>query len=368
MEHLSGNLTDFALADILQILALTQKNCVLSLESTDFAGKIFTEHGRITYAAMSPGETMASRMAQEKLARILATERTSGFLTAGAEPVADVEWVAARHIRAVIARLVGQEKGRFWIDVNQSEIELPNGEIRLSTGLDITEVLIDTARELDEERRDASGSRDREMSREKSREQEADDVLLQHTSGRQPEKSVASEQKLSELLYAYLAELRRISFEAEVSLLIMRFASEIAGRGILFGVRGTELYGLGQFGFHHNENTKNYDAEVRDIRFSWQPFAALSRVILTSKPYVGRMLEEGWHTNIINRLGVEPRDYSGFIIPVNCGSRPVYVIYGQNDPGVVGQGGQNEIMILADQASLILDKLRLEQLLSHQQS
>ena len=54
--QLTGDLSDFALTDILQILALSRKTGMVLLDGAGWAGKIVIESGRITEAWAEPGE------------------------------------------------------------------------------------------------------------------------------------------------------------------------------------------------------------------------------------------------------------------------------------------------------------------------
>ncbi|HEY7545245.1 MAG TPA: DUF4388 domain-containing protein, partial [Blastocatellia bacterium] len=116
--ELTGNLSDFALTDILQILALSRKTGVLSLEGVDFQGKIFIEDGRVTFASLSTGETLADRLVREQ--KISTSVMKSLNEAAGEEGVwgleglivesgvmtkEDLEGAAKRHIRSVVASL-----------------------------------------------------------------------------------------------------------------------------------------------------------------------------------------------------------------------------------------------------------------------
>ena len=358
MEHLSGNLSDFALPDILQILALCQKTGVLSLEGADYAGKIMVERGRITYASATPGESLADRLLREQTAIHQGRHQRfpGAVLAAGVSPLSDVEWVASQHFRVVVAEMVTKEKGRFWIDVNQESLTYPPGEFRLREGLDIAEVLLEAARETDEEGLITEPEETESITRHLDQALLPDDPAAANQQAAQPAGAY------SDLLYSYLAELRSLSFEAEVSLLAMRFASEIAARGVLFVVNNQELRGLGQFGFK-SELNRNIDGEVRNLRITLPNSSILSQVVMTGKPYIGPMLEDAWRTNLLNRLGIEIRDCSGFVAPINCGARPLFMVYGDDYSGTREIRGAGELMILTDQASLVLDKLRLERML-----
>src|SRR5262245_57993827 len=61
--QLTGDLSDFALTDILQILSLSSTTGMVSLEGAGWVGRIVVEGGRITHASASPGETLMDSLA-----------------------------------------------------------------------------------------------------------------------------------------------------------------------------------------------------------------------------------------------------------------------------------------------------------------
>src|SRR5215467_1870805 len=162
--ELSGDLSDFALTDILQILALSRKSGTLSLESGDLTGVVVVVQGRITYASFRPGESLAERLlregkiSSEGLSRLRRVGGAGGgvwtlrslILESGAMSVAELERLAKRHICEVVASLVHLEKGRFGIALNQIETIDTLEDIGISDGLDIGEVLLGAAKEMDE--------------------------------------------------------------------------------------------------------------------------------------------------------------------------------------------------------------------------
>jgi hypothetical protein len=355
MEYLSGNLSDFALPDILQILALCQKTGVLSLEGSDYSGRIIVERGRIIYAATTLTESLASNLSREQAEVIQQSDHGAAAMRSP-----DVAWLAVRHFRSVIAALVKMEKGRFWLDVSQTMISLPENEFRLAEGLDIAEVLLDIARETDE------AGREKPEPLVTHRAAEGDSLLtddpLPSLGIISDAQTTSTELSYSELLYSCLGELKSLSFNAEVSLLVMRYASVIAGRGILFGVDETELRGLGQFGFKADP-VSAIDDEVRSLRIPVSVDSILTRVVRTGKPYLGPMPPDGWRATLLERLGIEIRDCYGFFVPITCGTRTMFVVYGDDHSGNKEIRGAGELMILADQAGMMLDRLLLERLL-----
>src|SRR4030095_4731108 len=122
--QLTGDLSDFALTDILQILALSRKTGMVLLEGAGFTGKIIVESGRITEASMQPGESLADSLSLAGLlspdaareyvggnqgdARLEALLVGRGILTRNGLTAA-----VRRHTQRVIGNLVRLEKGRF---------------------------------------------------------------------------------------------------------------------------------------------------------------------------------------------------------------------------------------------------------------
>src|SRR5215472_10874176 len=168
--ELSGDLSDFALTDILQILALSRKSGTLSLESGDLTGVVVVVQGRITYASFRPGESLAERLLREgkissdalgRLRQVGGSGTGAGvwtlrtlMLESGAMSLLDLEALAKRHICEIVASLVQLERGRFGIELNQTETVETLEDIGISDGLDIGEVLLGAAKEIDEDSRE----------------------------------------------------------------------------------------------------------------------------------------------------------------------------------------------------------------------
>lgn len=57
---LSGRLADWSVADLLQILRITEKTASLEIEGGDRSGTLFFENGRIVDAELSPGASLSS--------------------------------------------------------------------------------------------------------------------------------------------------------------------------------------------------------------------------------------------------------------------------------------------------------------------
>jgi hypothetical protein len=383
--ELTGDLSDFALADILQILALSRKTGTLSLQNGSVEGRIIIEHGRITHASLSPGESLAEWLVREELlsADVLGSLQWIGtqnkdlwtfdslLVESGVISDGDLFAAAKRYTQDVLGKLMSLEKGRFGIDLNQAELSNEFGETKLSEGLDVSEALLEAAKQRDESHKggmplieamfDASfipqSSSWPELDSLEGGKERVDTAPLDF--GRIPfrEDNQRSEDRTAHLC-SLLTELRHYSFEAEVSLLIMRYASEVATRGILFVVKDDQLLGLGQFGITSDVSGRSADDLVRDVRIRLDFDGVFGQVAITGEPYVGpRSVRD---TEFLSKVGGAADALTMFALPLVCNGTTIFIIYGDNYPGQSEMRGINELVALVNQASIVLEKIVLE--------
>ena len=380
--QLTGDLSDFALTDILQILALSRKTGMVLLEGTGFTGKIIVESGRITEASMQPGESLADSLSLAGLlspdvareyvggnqndSRLEALLVGRGILTRNGLTAA-----VRRHTQRVIGNLVRLEKGRFSIALGELMLPPSVDGLRLVDGLDVGEALLLAAHEQDEsykERDPQTGTTD-------------DDLGISLNGGRNTRPLVVGRRDLrdhqelgltegdgfgldnhdrSTLLCSLLAEMKQHSFEAEVSLLIMRYASELATRGILFAIKDSNLCGLGQFGLSHGKDGKSPDELVRELCLPLDAESVFARVARTGEPFVGGMPDSYWFSELLSRVGGFGHGLKLFVLPLLCNEAPAFLLYGDNYPGQSELKGVRELVALASQASLVLERIALQ--------
>jgi hypothetical protein len=387
--ELTGDLNDFPLTDILQILALSRKTGTLALETGVMNGKIVIEQGRITEASLNPGGTFADRLIQEKvvtpevlseLRRLVDGENEiwtleSLLVESGAMSREDLELATRKHIQSVVSALVGLERGRFGIALNQAGLQDALAEVRLHEGLDIGEVLLEAATEKDE------GSRTSYEPGPGLKELLATEVVAAGSAESVPPAELglpvfggngagqarpawgpSHSHEEDKSLYSFLAELRSHSFEAEVSLLIMRYASEVVSRGILFVVKETEVCGLGQFGVE-SIGTKNADERVREIVIPLKGNGIFDRIVKTGEPLVGAITDYNWHAEVLSHIGGAGQELNGFALPITCNDKPVFILYGDNYPELGDLSGIDALVTLVNQSSIVLEKIVLERII-----
>lgn len=382
--QLTGDLSDFALSDILQILALSRKTGMVLLEGAGWAARIIIEEGRIIEASLQPGESLVDSLvvagfltpdtarkasaegdrANSQLEKLLVG---SGVLTRNGLIAA-----ARRHTQRVIGKLVRLEKGRFSIALGDVVVPQPGGNSRFVEGLDVGEALLYAAHEQDESykegqpqvgRSDDPGGLSLNGGRGETRplngRSEVNRAAAVRSGGDGDESQVENEDR-STLLCSLLAEMKQHSFEAEVSLLIMRYASELATRGILFAIKDSKLCGLGQFGLSHGKDGKSADELVRELCLPLDADSVFARVVKTGEPFVGGMPDSYWFAELLTRVGGFGHELKLFVLPLTCNESAAFVIYGDNYPGKSDLKGVRELVALTSQASLVLERIALQ--------
>ncbi|MEN3332526.1 MAG: hypothetical protein V7641_1891, partial [Blastocatellia bacterium] len=406
--HLNGDLSDFALADILQILSLGRKTGTLLVENGSLKGRIVIEEGRITGAEAQPGGNFADalirrgKLKPETLAQLrrIATDCPewnfkSLLLESGLLSESAMEKAAIMHICTLVARLVDIGKGSFRLLLNETALVNAFDNFKLAEGLDIGEVLLQSATESDEAQRlyepaanVASGQFEQSSKKvfavgagqnHRNGEHHKETVrtpaptngaasngaasngnVSKYVVGNGAAETSEPNQQRIERFYALLAELSANSALMEISLLVMRYASEFAARGILFGVHEGELHGIGQFGVDRFMHSHGVDGLIRGINIPLASDALVACVARERSPYVGRLPRSYWDAEMLQAIGGGDDGLQALAVPLLRNGSVVYVIYADN----FGTSDQlialDELIALTSVATLALDKTLLQ--------
>ena len=389
--EMTGDLKDFSLTDILQMLSLTRKTGMLFLETKTCYGQIVIEDGRVTYASLLPGESFAQCLVREnKISfKVLSELRGLGLrdegiwtlqnliIESGLLSESDLDATARRHLTAVIANLIAIKEGRFGIELNRVETPDPLNEIRLEGGLDVGEILLTAASERDEAEKSIY---DEDNSIHWADDLNFDLAFNEKTYQQHPHlqlvnnvlpftDQVAQKERLQPtdralLLLSMLTEMRTFTSETEIILLIMRYASEVASRGILFIVKESELSGVGQFDITSLDKSKTPDQAVRDIRIPIGDGTLFDNVLWNAQPFIGPVQDDLGRNELFCAIGGIGTDITAFAMPLYRNNQAAWVIYGDNYPDLTAMEALDGLIALVTQASLVLDKIDLEQKLN----
>jgi hypothetical protein len=159
-------------------------------------------------------------------------------------------------------------------------------------------------------------------------------------------------------LSSYVAELNREDVSGEVTLLALRFASEIASRAILFLVRKGDIKGLGQFGIHFGEG-KNADSAIRSLVISTVDDSVFSKVIQTQQSYRGVPSDSEVQRALFEELGGgKPSEI--YIGPIVTMGKVAVILYADDFPERAGLAPTSSMDIFLSHTGLALDRAFLE--------
>lgn len=157
------------------------------------------------------------------------------------------------------------------------------------------------------------------------------------------------------ILKSMIAELGQVSSGNEIILLILRLASEIMPRGVLFAIKSDSMHGLGQFGLE-----KFIEQPLKVVRNLSIPLKGFFREIINSPvPFKGSPQEDETFLFLLDKLGGN-RPTEVFFAPIISGGKVVALFYGDNLPDKEPIRDTDALEIFLTQAGLTMERLLLE--------
>ncbi|SHI72187.1 protein of unknown function [Malonomonas rubra DSM 5091] len=322
---LEGYLEDLGIGDILQIVSLSKKSGTLFLKNGK-KGSITFLQGQVVRATSSEypqtlGQLLKANglVAEEQIDAALARQKSlDEHKPVGALLVEScqldpqqVEEVVGRQIEAIVSSFFTWSKGFFSFELGEPQAfgsaALNPFDFMLEKGISSQRLVVKG------ERLASSG------------EVVADDGEL--------EKEVAQlESRLDDqslfLLKGMLAELDNPYIGGGIIMLILRYASEIMNRAIIFDVRDRQLVGLGQFGLDSLSSAA--DEIVRKMRLTAENGSVFGRVLSEKESLMAPLGGARSERTLIEILGGAPD--SVFLAPLVSDGKVVAMLYGDNFP------------------------------------
>ncbi len=230
---LVGNLEDLPLADILQIVSLSKRTGILTIETEEGKNIIVFKHGLIISAACpSPkiknlGQVLLERqlVTSSRLQELLNLQKARGneplgliILQSGIIDRQELQQIIQNQIKATIYHLMSMSEGKFSFDLSEvipfDDIRYNPMETMLERGLNPQQLLLDSAVFSDEERRDEDlqdQERDTTVDLEIPAVPEFDDVLTYDEMKSKADES--SDVRLADLQLPETAEFPDIDFD-----------------------------------------------------------------------------------------------------------------------------------------------------------
>ncbi|HAK60968.1 MAG TPA: diguanylate cyclase [Nitrospiraceae bacterium] len=373
---LVGRLEDLALPDIFQIISLSKKTGTLIVRSRRGTGMVVFKDGQVVQAASdgirdSLGNILVSQglLDEQGLSDGLARQKKDpnkplGMILSesGVLPAETLEGIIRKQIEEIVYDLLAWEEGFFNFELGEiapkDKIEIDTQEFLLKSGISAEYLLMEGTRILDEKRKDEPRQAPKAPPPAAHASYEpAVEEFRTRIETEEPRKEITA-------LKSMFDELRFPTATAEVTLLILRYASEVVNRAILFMVKKDEVRGLGQFGIELKG--KSPDQVVRNIRVPLDAPSLFASVIEMRHSYLGPLEQNESNTYVIGELGGAMPD-SVMAIPLIVDGKVALVVYGDNLPDQKPIGGVETLEIFMSQAGIALEKALLERKLAELQ-
>ncbi len=376
---LVGRLEDLALPDIFQIISLSKKTGTLIVRSRKGTGMVVFKDGQVIQAASdsirdSLGNIMVSQgmLTEAALSQALAAQRRETdkplgmiLVEMGAVEAQTIEGVVRKQIEEIIYDLLAWEEGFFNFELGEiapkDKIEIDTQEFLLKSGISAEYLLMEGTRILDEKRKGmpkpALSAHAKAQAPHHASYEPAKEEFRTRIETEAPQKELTT-------LKSMFDELRFPTATAEVTLLILRYASEVVNRAILFMVKKDEVRGLGQFGIELKGLSA--DQVVRNIKIPLDQPSLFLAVIESRRSYLGPLDQNESNKYLVNELGgAMPENVLS--IPLVVDGKVALVVYGDNLPDQKPIRGMDTLEIFMNQAGMALEKALLEKRLAELQ-
>ena len=360
---LVGRLEDLALSDIFQILSIGKKTGTLLLKGSRGNALITFKNGLVVRAETDDiektlGEDLLHsgiikdtvfNLASEVKKKLPAKSHAEILFELGSVSKDTLDKITKKRIERVVCQLLVWQDGDFQFEPDDTD---PKGKVdisdfgwELSKGMSPEYLLMEGARVHDESSQTATVSTE-ELTGirgdEEAWEQDWDVMPIRER------KDISS-------LRALTQELRFPNSASEITLLILRFASDIFQRGILFMVGDTEFVGLGQFGL----DIDGADEKIREITIHYEESPFLRKIILEKRPYKGIVERDSGVESMIQEIGGQWPDEFAFF-PIIAEGGVVALLYCDNLTTEEKAAETEGLEIFIDQAGLALEKSLLQ--------
>lgn len=157
-------------------------------------------------------------------------------------------------------------------------------------------------------------------------------------------------------LNGILQELRSAENNSQVMLLVLRFATEILDRAVLFSIEGQHLVGVGQFGY--GEQGSSADEKIRRLSVPVGESSFLRDVIATGVSRSGSLGSGRWDLYLRAELGlgISGRVFAG---PLVRNGRVIALLCGDGSLNETRESDSQVLELFLQQAGMVLEKLEM---------
>jgi len=365
---LVGRLEDLALSDIFQILSIGKKTGTLMIRSDKGNAFIVFKNGLIVRAETSMMEGNVGhdllkknlvkehvyKMALEVKKKLPSKSVAEILFELDAASREQMDKIARKRIEKVIYHLLLTNQGDFHFELDNLDVvsvaDIEDAGWEVSKGISPEYLLMEGARVHDE------------MTQKENLEEGLSEGEGGETWEEDWGQPVAVERKDISALKSLTQELRFPNSTSEITLLVLRFASDIFQRGVLFMVGEDELTGLGQFGLE----IERADERIQETVLSYGDSPFLKRIIENGQSYKGSLEKDAVTESLIRELGGGwPLEVIFF--PIITEGKVVALLYCDNAPSGDPFSETEGLEIFISQAGLALEKSLLQRRLQELQ-
>jgi hypothetical protein len=352
----------------------------------DSLGNILVSQGMVDQGDLTAALTMQKSTPDKPLGMIL--------VETGATTSKIIEDVVRQQIEEIIYDLLAWEEGFFNFELGEiapkDKIEIDTHDLLLKSGLSAEYLLMEGTRILDEKRKDQKKKKTPPSQPSPKAAPAVKRAVPEAPPAPKPAPSQPSRpapvvrssyepakedfrskietedsSKRLTTLKSMFDELRFPTATAEVTLLILRYASEVVNRAILFMAKKDEVRGLGQFGIELASGASP-DKVVRNIRIPLSEPSLFRNVIESRRTYLGPLDASPQNSYFVNEAGGLKPD-TVLAIPLIVDDKIVLIVYGDNLPDQKPIRGVETLEIFMNQAGMALEKALLERKLAELQ-
>ncbi len=363
---LAGKLEDLGLADIFQILSVGRKTGTLAIRGTKGTALIVFKNGMIVRAETDDLEnSLAENMLKaglikdtvlylaEEVKKELPSKSIAEILfDLGAVNKSILEQVTRKRIENIVYQILLWKDGDFQFELDDLDMEektyLTDLGWELGKGMSPEYLLMEGARVHDESTQSSFVPTEQFSLEGAGVEEKEEDWADDWGAPQAQRKDISS-------LKALTQELRFPNSASEITLLILRFASDIFQRGVLFMAGKKEIVGLGQFGL----GIESADEKIRSIVLDLEKSDFLKRIVQEQMPYKGAVERDEVTRYLIDELGGTWPSEAAFF-PVIAEGKVAALLFADNVSEDAAMPETEGLEIFISHAGLALEKSLLQ--------
>jgi len=352
---LAGKLEEGTLPGLLQMLSMKRRSGKLTLATRDAHGLVLLQDGNIIYAASnSAREAFGNILIRHgliddgTLMKALEQQHVSGqekrlgtiLVEMGAISQEDLENVLREQTVGIVRELLGWHEGFFTFE----PLTIAGREL----GVDAKDLVMDEG--LDAELLSHSSAKETAPVRGPARMETPEGSAIAVQGEAVPAATLTT-------LKEVMAELRAPTFGGEITVWLLRHASGIVKRRVLFSYSRDWIRGMGQVGL--DPEGGGGAEEISNVRIPANEPSVFTRVVETRESYQGALPKGPWNEYLAIQLGgLSPPEVA--VIPMIVNGNVVALLYGDNLPAGNPIGPIDALELMMLEAGLAMEKTTLE--------